>query len=165
MQTNKLLTILGVTLSLGSTNVSAAPASGNYVLNVSGFLRQPINKFGSVNCSATAFLVPDTTGAPTVANLSAAILANSALTSAASAAQVTGQNFTCQIIVPFLFNNVIAGQKVAIAYTISVKDDVFVDPTVVPPVLLPTSGNRKTRQIIPNLTPAGQTLPAVNVYL
>ncbi len=165
MQPNKLFTMLGVMLSLGATNVSAAPATGNYVLNVVGYLRQPINKFGSVQCSATAFLVPDTSGAPTVANLSAAVLANSALTSAASTATVSGQNFSCQLIVPFSFNNVLAGQKVIVAYTVSVRDNVFVDPTVNPPALLPVSGSRSTRQTIPNLTPATQALPTVNVYL
>lgn len=165
MQPNKLFTMLGVMLSLGSTNVSAAPATGNYVLNVVGYLRQPINKFGSVQCSATAFLVPDTSGSPTLANLSAAILANSALTSASSAATVSGQNFSCQLIVPFSFNNVLAGQKVIVAYTVRVRDDVMIDPTVIPPAPLPITGNRTTRQTIPNLTPTSQALPTVNVYL
>jgi len=165
MRTNKLLTVLGVMLSLGSTNASAAPASGNYILNVAGILKAPINKFGSVKCSATAFLAPDTTGAPTVANLSAAILANSALTSSSAQATVSGQNFSCQIVVPFSFRNVLPGQKVIVAYTISVSDHVLVDPTVNPPAVLPTSGDRATRQTIPDLTPTSQTLPKVAPYL
>lgn len=165
MQPNKIFTVLGVMLSLGSTNVSAAPATGGYVLNIVGYLRQPINKFGNVQCSATAFLVPDTSGSPTLANLSAAVLANSALTSASIAATVSGQNISCQLIVPFSFNNVLAGQKVVVAYTVRVRDDIIIDPTVIPPVPLPVSGNRTTRQTIPNLTPTSQTLPTVNVYL
>lgn len=165
MQPKKLLTMLGVMLSVGSTNASAAPATGGYVLNIVGYLRQPINKFGSVQCSATAFLVPDTSGSPTVANLSAAILANSALTSASSAAVLSGQNFSCQLIVPFTFNNVLAGQQVIVTYTVRVRDEVILDPTVNPPALLPVTGSRSTRQTIPNLTPTTQTLPTVNVYL
>lgn len=161
----RFLAIFGfLTGMLQATPNAIAASSGNYVINVAGFLRLPINKYGTVSCSATAFLVPDTSGGTAVANLSAAILANSGLSSASAPATVSGQHFSCQVIVPFLFNNSGSGQNVTIAYTVKVHDTVMIDLATTPPTPLPTTGNRVTRQLIPNVPASSQTFN-VNIYI
>jgi hypothetical protein len=157
-------------LMLSSSQAMAGSASGNIGLNFSGFLRTQISSGGRVTCSATAFMVPDTTnGSLNISALSASILTNSALSSSqwvAATVQTDKQTFTCSVIVPYLFNNVVTGQKLAVTWTVAVQDDFYVSPTINGGFqILPGSGSRKTKQIIPNLDPAAPTVPLIQVYL
>jgi len=168
----KMRSILAVTVfaafSLQEANVAQAQsAGGNFHIYVNGYLRVPLSVNGGVGCSASAILVPDTTSAPTVGNLSAAILANTSLASSVAApATVSGQNFSCQVDIPFLFNSVVSGQKILIVYTIKVIDPNSFNFSTNPPTPIVGSGTRATRQLIPNVIPSnGDQSFSVNAYL
>lgn len=105
----------------------AAQMYGNIILNITGGFRVPVTQGGTVKCSGVVVLAPDTSASPSIGALSAALLFNSGINSASKAGTVAagGQTFSCQVVVPYNFNNIVGNQQIVIAYSVVANDPGF----------------------------------------
>jgi hypothetical protein len=148
----KLAFLIGVLASGWVANVaSAAPiqVSGYYSVAINGFLRLPISQGGQVTCTGYLYAVPNTAGNLVIANIPAAILANSATSNGSTTATIAAnkQNFDCQITVPFYYNAFdSATQSLYLVYSVKLNDPGFINTAVNPPVFVPGTGVRSNRQ-------------------
>jgi len=141
-----------VALAAGAVAMFAAPAPagtqivGQFVLDISGFIKN-VPATPMVSCSAVAFLVPDTSANPTVSQLAAAVLLNSGGSASGGISATVAankQNFTCQVTVPYSFNNYNTGQQVIVVFKVSGQDA----GTTTNGVYIPGVPIGSTRQVI-----------------
>jgi hypothetical protein len=130
-----------------SAPTSAAQVAGTLVVDISGFMRIKPGPNASVGCKGTALVVPDTSANPNISQLAAALLMNTGANDSGNipaTIAANGQNFTCQITVPFSFNNIAAGQQIIVVYTVSGND-----PGTLTTVYTPGVAIGKTIQVVP----------------